>query len=214
MKPVPSLEYEQRLWHNNPDTKPVVVGLDEVGRGALAGPVVVGAVAFSPQSMPIAGVADSKLLSRAQRQNLLPQIKTQSLRYGLGESTVEEINTLGLATALLLAMQRALQPFNRIDHLLLDGKPLTATSQYLAHPTTWIIKGDQLCYTIAAASIIAKEYRDAHMLHLAKKHPLYHWNTNVGYGSSAHRAALQLHGPCSHHRTLFIQKCLKLDSRT
>lgn len=206
MKPLPTWNYESVQWQQGSQ---VVVGIDEVGRGCLAGPVVVGAVAFTREQKKLPGIADSKLLSSVQRQKALPLIQKHSLFSSIGSSSVEEINTLGLSKSLLLAMQRAIQAFPKIDHLLLDGKPLKATQEFLPYPTTWIIKGDQLSYSIAAASILAKEYRDTLMKSLAKEYPQYFWEKNVGYGTRSHREMIAQHGVCCHHRLSFI----KLDTQ-
>lgn len=181
-----------------------IVGIDEVGRGACAGPVVAGAVLFSPQQRPISGVTDSKLLTAARRQQLAIAIQAQ-VEWGIGVASVAEINELGIAPATLLAMQRAVDHLSSIDYVLVDGIIPPPLTQLPAEKVMTIIKGDQLVYSIAAASIIAKVYRDELMTQLHTEHVDYGWEKNKGYGTASHRQAVGKHGASVHHRTLFVR---------
>lgn len=181
-----------------------IVGIDEVGRGACAGPVVAGAVLFSPQQRPISGVTDSKLLTAARRQQLATIIQAQA-EWGIGMASVAEINELGIAPATLLAMQRAVDHLSSIDYVLVDGIIPPPLTQLPAEKVMTIIKGDQLVYSIAAASIIAKVYRDELMTQLHTEHVDYSWEKNKGYGTASHRQAVGKHGASVHHRTLFVR---------
>lgn len=204
MKQNPTLNHEQSLWDQGLTH---VVGIDEVGRGCLAGPIVVGAVIFDPSTTMIDGVRDSKLLTADQRLKLVNQIKEQALTFSLGVGSVEMINNQGIVPALKFAIHEALQQLTHCQHLLIDGQPFTSL-EYDWPPADYIIKGDQLSYSIAAASILAKVYRDNLMKKLAAEFPHYGWDTNVGYGTKPHQMGLRQHGPCVHHRDVFIRKTL------
>ena len=177
-----------------------VVGVDEVGRGALAGPVHVGAVLVDMQTASeIAGVRDSKLLSPKRRESLVPVIKAWCQDFALGSATNDEIDSIGIMGALALAAQRALEQFARIDAIMLDG-----TVNWLGPWPDVMVEcaagADRRDLTVAAASVIAKVERDAVMTDLHEQAPEYDWARNKGYGSPRHLETLRLHGPTRWHR--------------
>ncbi len=176
-----------------------IAGVDEVGRGPLAGPVVAAAVILDARRLP-PGLDDSKRLSAAQRQRADGAIR-ESAAVGLGVASVEEIEALNILGATHLAMRRALAALDPApDHVLIDGNQLPRD---LPMPARGLVGGDQLSLSVAAASIVAKVWRDRLMVTLAQQHPGYGWETNMGYGSESHRAALQRLGPTPHHRRTF-----------
>jgi len=173
-----------------------VAGVDEVGRGPLAGPVVAAAVILSPDAIP-EGMNDSKLLSAKARDALVPEIYA-SADVGVGVASVAEIDDLNILRASHLAMVRAIHALRSIPALaLVDGNQLPRD---LPCPGTTVIKGDSKSLSIAAASIVAKCLRDKTMVDLAQQHPGYGWETNMGYPSLQHREALKSHGVTPHHR--------------
>lgn len=175
----------------------VVCGVDEVGRGPLAGPVVAAAVILP--AAPIPGLADSKTLAPAVRAALAAQIRRQA-EVGLGHATVAEIDRLNILQATLLAMARAVARLPRAPTLaLVDGNRPPA----LACPVRCIVGGDASEPAIAAASIVAKHFRDRLMVRLARAHPGYGWERNAGYPTPAHKAALLHLGPTPWHRRSF-----------
>ena len=178
----------------------LIAGVDEVGRGPLAGPVVACAVVMPPDVRAIAGVADSKQLDPAERIRLAAQIRRRALGIGLGAASVREIDRLNIYHATVLAMRRALARLPVTpDHVLVDGKPLRT----LGVEHTAVVGGDDACYCIACASIVAKVTRDRLMTALGARHPGYDWARNVGYGTPAHRRALVEAGLTPHHRRSF-----------
>jgi ribonuclease HII len=180
---------------------PLIAGVDEVGRGPLAGPVVACAVIMPPDVRAIAGVDDSKRLSPDQRARLAVKIRDRALTIGIGAASVREIDRVNIYQATVVAMRRALSRLTMIpNHVLVDGKPFRT----LDVPHTAIVGGDDLCYTIACASIIAKVTRDRIMHALAGRHPNYLWERNVGYCTAAHLKGLAAHGVTAHHRRSFI----------
>lgn len=175
-----------------------VAGVDEVGRGPLAGTVVAAAVILDPENIP-AGLADSKTLTEKRREALAPIIR-QCADVGVGEASVEEIDALNILQASLLAMRRAVAALPHAPAVcLVDGNQ----DPGLSCPSELIVKGDARSLSIAAASIIAKTVRDEQMRRLDKLHPQFGWASNKGYGSAAHLAALKQHGPTQHHRKTF-----------
>jgi ribonuclease HII len=183
---------------------PVLAGVDEVGRGPLAGPVVACALVMPADQRAIAGVNDSKQLSPEVRRTLALRIHERATAIGLGAASVREIDQLNIYHATVLAMQRALRQLERRlgqrpHHVLVDGKPLRTLG--LVH--TAVVKGDSKCYAIACASIVAKVTRDRLMQSLARRHPLYAWERNAGYGTAVHLHALAQHGLTAHHRRSF-----------
>lgn len=180
----------------------VVIGVDEAGRGPLAGPVVAAACVLGPEAPT--GLDDSKKLSAKRRAVLEPQIKV-SCRWALGVVEAEEIDRINIFAATMLAMTRAvaalaLEP----DEVLIDGN-MTPAGRHpdWCWPARAIVGGDALEPCISAASILAKEHRDRLMREYARKHPHYGWETNMGYGTAEHLAALRKHGPSPLHRRSF-----------
>jgi ribonuclease HII len=172
----------------------LIAGVDEVGRGPLAGPVITAAVILRE---PIAGLTDSKLLSPSKRQHLVKIIHEQALCYAYGRAEVEEIDALNIHHATLLAMQRAVEalPISP-DEVLVDGKFIPQIN----YPCRAIVKGDLTIAAISAASILAKEQRDAEMLLMDEQYPGYGFAAHKGYPTAEHRAALIKIGPCLIHR--------------
>nr|WP_246171357.1 ribonuclease HII [Pandoraea eparura] len=174
-------------------------GVDEVGRGPLAGPVVTAAVILDP-ARPIKGLADSKKLTAQRREALYEEIVERSLAYCIAEASVAEIDSLNILHATMLAMQRAVNGLSRVPTLaLIDGNrcpmlPMRAEA---------IIKGDDKVPAISAASILAKVTRDRQLVALHEAFPQYGFDEHVGYGTPRHLAALRLHGPSPHHRQSF-----------
>jgi len=176
----------------------VICGVDEVGRGPLAGPVIAAAVILNPENIPH-HLNDSKKLSAKKRQEL-NDIILATAEYGYGEANLEEIDELNILHASMLAMQRAVANLPRkVDHILVDGNRIPDFDA----PATAVIKGDQKSVSIAAASIIAKIKRDFLMKKLGEIHPEYGWERNSGYGTREHMKALNLVGPSRFHRKSF-----------
>ena len=175
-----------------------VVGVDEVGRGPLAGPVTACAVRLDPARIPD-GLADSKMLTAATREILCLAILAVA-EVSVAHATVEEIDEHNILRASHLAMVRAIAGLGRVDHALIDGNMLPRTIGCHAQA---IIGGDALCLSIAAASIVAKVTRDRLMVDLAQQHPGYGWEQNAGYPTPRHLEALQNLGPTAHHRRSF-----------
>jgi len=179
----------------------LIAGVDEVGRGPLAGPVVACAVIMPPDVRAIRGVDDSKRLTPLARQALAVRIRERALSYGIGAASVREIDRHNIYQATMIAMRRALARLAvRADHIVIDGTPFRA----LGIPHTAIVGGDDRCYTIACASILAKVTRDRVMHALAGHYPNYRWERNVGYSTLAHLQGLAAHGVTPHHRRSFI----------
>lgn len=177
----------------------LTAGVDEVGRGPLAGSVVAAAVILDP-AHPIAGLCDSKQLTEKKRLALDPVIKAQALAWSIAEATVEEIDRINILHASMLAMQRAVDQLTvRPDLVLVDGNRKPAVEQ----PCEAIVKGDQLVESISAASIIAKVARDQMMVELHQQYPEFGFDRHKGYPTRAHFAALQLHGALPMHRQSF-----------
>lgn len=187
----PTLKYVQE--HNG-----IVAGVDEAGRGPLAGPVVAAAAILDVKKIP-KGINDSKQLSHAKREALYAQI-IENTQYAVGIASVAEIDELNILGATKLAMRRAVAGLPlAIDVALVDGNQPPG----LSCKTITIVEGDAKCLAIASASIIAKVTRDRIMKELAREHPGYGWETNMGYGTRAHYAGLQQYGITPHHRTSF-----------
>ena len=178
-------------------------GLDEVGRGCLAGPVVAAAVILPPDyTHPV--LTDSKQLSRRQRDRLQADIRRDALAWAIAEVSPADIDRINILNASFLAMHRATDALIiRPEHLLVDGNRFTP---YPLTPHTCIIKGDSLFLSIAAASILAKTYRDELMETLGLTYPAYGWAQNAGYPTAHHRAAIAEHGTTEHHRLSFRHK--------
>lgn len=178
----------------------IEAGLDEVGRGCLAGPVVAAAVILPPDyTHPL--LTDSKQLTRNQRNQLKIEIERDALAWAIAEASCAEIDEINILQASFLAMHRAVdQLLIKPEHLLVDGNRFVP---YPMLPHTCITKGDSLFLSIAAASVVAKTYRDDLMTRLAEEFPHYGWETNVGYPTIHHRRALHEKGPTVHHRRTF-----------
>ncbi len=177
-----------------------IVGVDEVGRGPLAGPVVACAILLPSGCMDIVGVGDSKALRAADRERLAGDIRSVAVAIGIGAASVAEIDRINIYQATALAMRRAIARIRTpYDLLLIDGSPFAA----LGLPHRNVVKGDACCLSIACASIIAKVTRDKLLRSLHHRYPTYGWETNVGYGTAAHLAALAECGATPHHRRSF-----------
>ncbi|MGK2910159.1 MAG: ribonuclease HII [Sphingobium sp.] len=176
-----------------------VAGVDEAGRGPLAGPVVAAAVILDLANCPD-GLDDSKVLSPTKRAALEIEIRARAICFGIGVASVEEIDSLNILWASMLAMTRAVDALGHdCKHVLVDGNRCPKWH----YPSTAVIGGDARCLSIAAASILAKEERDRMMVAAARQHPHYRWESNKGYGSAAHLSALREHGPTPLHRRSF-----------
>ena len=213
MPPRPTLARERDAWAE----AHLLIGVDEAGRGPLAGPVVAAAVVFPASCRPVRGVRDSKTLPAATRERLAAQILSRALGVGVGAASVREIDRLNIRVATALAMRRAICRLLRLAplapahaaaaapsgthrcHILIDGLPLPEVGY--AHQA--LVDGDALCHSIAAAGIVAKTVRDRLMHRLAVRYPRYGWETNVGYGTLSHQSSLRAYGPTSHHRITF-----------
>lgn len=202
----PTLDFELRC-------AAPVAGVDEVGRGALAGPVVAAAVILDMRRVP-PGIDDSKKLTPARREELCAAIRAAAL-VGIGEATCEEIDDINILQASFLAMRRAVAALPVAPaHILVDGNQRPDLQSPLPCPVTCIIGGDALSLSIAAASIVAKVHRDKILRDLASRHPGYEWETNAGYGTPEHLRALRLVGPTPFHRKSFapVAKLMTQDS--
>ena len=200
---IPGNEFEKEYWSEGL----FVAGIDEAGRGSLAGPVVSAAVVFPPNTNNDFGYRDSKVLSEERRDVLFEKIYQQALCIGIGIIDHEQIDRVNIRVATRLAMTKALEEINHSNvHALIDGN-------YFEHPTisfTTIIKGDHHCFSIAAASIIAKVTRDRIMKEIdSKVGSLYYFAKNKGYGTAEHRKAIQIHGPSKYHRNTFLGKIIQ-----
>lgn len=201
--------------------KQYIIGVDEAGRGPLAGPVVACAVILDPNQLPIPGLTDSKKLSPTQRDRLCAQITENCLAYGLAWASVEEIDELNILQATMLAMERAIRMIFEggspdhtgiwgrredisvvdIKEILIDGNKCPKMPVQI--PMKSIIDGDAIVPSISAASIIAKVYRDSEMCKLNELFPQYGFSKHKGYGTAQHLKALRQHGPCKMHRRSF-----------
>lgn len=184
-----------------------ICGVDEAGRGPLAGPVCAAAVILHPGQI-IEGVNDSKKLSEKKREKLFDVIKNEVLDYSIAFSTVEEIEDMNILNATMLAMKRAVEGLNvKADYALIDGNrlpPLNIECEY-------VIKGDAKSMSIAAASILAKVSRDRLCYEYAKKYPQYGFDKHKGYGTKLHAERIREYGPCEIHRMSFLNKILSND---
>jgi ribonuclease HII len=175
------------------------VGVDEVGVAPTCGAVVAAAVILPPHCKRIPGVRDSKTLSHLQRERLVPIIRRRAVAVGVGAASVREIDQLNIYHATHLAMTRAIARLGGHDHVLVDGNRI-ADFEAKVGPYTAIVDGDNLCYSIACASVVAKVVRDRLMAKLAAKYPVYGWDRNAGYATREHRSAIRQHGLTPHHR--------------
>ncbi len=202
-RPQDLLEYERRFWGRGRS----VAGVDEVGRGPLAGPVVAAAVIL-PEAVHVEGADDSKQLSPAVREELYGRIIGAALCVGVGAASVREIDRRNILRATTVAMQRALDRLSTPpDHIVIDGLPV----KYLGREHEAVVGGDALIHSIGCASIVAKVVRDRLMRRLALRYPGYAWEKNSGYGTAEHRAAIEALGLTPHHRVTFIGLQLELE---
>lgn len=193
---LPNLEIEKKLQKN-------VIGVDEAGRGPLAGPVVAAAVII-PKNFNIEGINDSKKLTAAKREALYIKIKKECI-YSIKLATVEEIYEHNILEATKLAMRRAVEDIYQQDyHIIIDGNMNPMPSHY--KKVTPIIKGDTKSLTIATASILAKVYRDYLMTELNREFPQYNWKKNKGYGTKEHIDSIIKYGITNQHRKMFLRK--------
>lgn len=190
-------EHESQLWESGFER---VAGVDEVGRGCLAGPVIAAACILPPGCDPLERIRDSKLTRRDERAELVELILDRAVAVGLGAASRREIDRMNVRAASVLAMQRALRRIGDWQFALIDG-PLPP--EFQGEPASGIVDGDTCCPSIACASILAKTLRDDLMAQLACRHPEYGWDTNVGYGTRVHQEAIQRYGPTPHHRMSF-----------
>lgn len=219
---LPDFSFEIEIWKTNS----FCLGVDEVGRGCLSGPVVAGVVVWprmSGKDINRLGINDSKKLTPKQREQLSVEIKRRCLYWSVGEASVTDINSLGIVRSTQKAMRRAViniqnminkdrkksENLNSNDiYLLLDAFYLKHMSGVGMKNQNAIIKGDTKSISIASASIVAKVYRDDIMRKLSIRYPGYGWERNMGYGTKEHREALIKIGPCKLHRKLFISKII------
>jgi ribonuclease HII len=197
----PSTRVERAHWN---DGRAVIVGADAVGVACLSGPVLAAAVAMPPFARRIPGVRDSKMLSRGQRERLYPLIMRRALAVGIGAASVAEIDRINIYHATNLAMRRAICRIQGRDHVLIDGLRVHRLEDHVG-PYTAIVRGDAKCYSIAAASIVAKVIRDRLMDRLAARHPHYGWEHNAGYATATHRRGIEEHGITRFHRRSFAR---------
>ena len=183
----------------------IEVGLDEAGRGCLAGPVVSAAVIL-PKDFDYPIVRDSKKLSEKKRKEAYDIIVKNALNYSISVILPEAIDKLNILQATMLSMHNCLDYMEGFNHILVDGNYF---NKYKDIPHTCVIKGDDTYYSIAAASILAKVSRDEYMIELHKKFPNYKWDSNKGYGSSVHINAIKEFGFNEHHRTTFLKNILQ-----
>ncbi len=194
-RPQDLLEYERGFWGRGHS----VAGVDEAGRGPLAGPVVAAAVIL-PQGVHVEGADDSKQLSAAVREELYIHIFALARSVGVGAASVREIDRRNILRATTVAMQRALDRLDpQPDHIVVDGLYV----KYLGRPHDAVVDGDALIHSIGCASIVAKVVRDRLMQRLSTRYPAYAWERNMGYGTAEHRAAIDEQGVTPHHRLTF-----------
>ena len=209
----PTLQWETELFDEG---FPVVIGIDEVGRGAIAGPVVVGvSVLGRPRSDFPAGLRDSKLISESKRRGLIEPVGTWVDAIAVGEATALEVDTVGIVKALAMAGERALRELHG------RGVPLNGSVMMLDGSHNWLAgadlpraevrvrpKADRDCALVAAASVWAKVHRDTMMIDMGAAEPRYGWESNKGYGSAGHFAAIAEHGPHPEHRITWLGNVL------
>jgi ribonuclease HII len=202
-RPQNLLDYEIRFWGRGLS----VAGVDEAGRGPLAGPVVAAAVVL-PEGCGVDGADDSKRLSAKRREELYVAIFETARFVGVGAASVREIDRRNILRATTLAMRRALDKLSvEPGHIVVDGLPV----KRLGHPHEAVVDGDALIHSIGCASIVAKVVRDRLMRRLARRYPGYAWERNAGYGTAEHRAAIESLGLTPHHRLTFRGVQYKLE---
>lgn len=196
------IEYEQ-----NAELKgyKAICGVDEAGRGPLAGPVCAAAVILPPDTV-VDGVNDSKKLTEKKREALFDVIKETAVSYCIAYASVEEIESINILNATMLAMKRAVEGLDvKADYAMIDGNKMPP----LDIDGETIVKGDAKSMSIACASILAKVSRDRLLYEYAKEYPQYHFDNHKGYGTAAHREAIIKYGPCPYHRMSFLKKIKK-----
>lgn len=182
-----------------------VCGVDEAGRGPLAGPVCAAAVIL-PEGVIIDGVNDSKKLSEKKRESLFDVIREQTLAYSIAYATVDEIEEINILNATMLAMRRAIDGLNvKADYAMIDGNKIPP----IDIDAECIVKGDAKSMSIACASILAKVSRDRLLYKYAEEYPMYGFDKHKGYGTKVHREAILKYGPCPYHRKSFLKKLYK-----
>jgi len=197
----PSTRVERAHWSAG---RTMVVGADAVGVACLSGPVLAAAVVMPAYGRRIPGVRDSKMLSRAQRERLYPKILRSAVAVGLGAASVAEIDRINIYHATNLAMRRAICRVEGRQHVLIDGLRVYRLEDFVGSYTA-VVHGDARCYSIAAASIVAKVVRDRLMDRLAARYPYYGWEHNAGYATLTHRAGIEEHGITPFHRRSFAR---------
>lgn len=204
------LDHEFAAWQRGS----LLLGVDEVGRGPLAGPVVAAAVVLPMDCIAITGLRDSKkVTSRRRREELAALVRGTALAWALGAATVAEIDEFNIRRATALAMKRAIAKCRRrlagragdVDILIVDGTSVPE----LDEPHQALVKGDANCHTIAGAAMIAKVARDRLMSRLDRQHPVYRWGSNAGYGTADHLAGLREQGMTVHHRRVFCETAMR-----
>lgn len=199
---MPDLEYEKAAREGGFN---LICGVDEAGRGPLAGPVCAAAVIL-PEDCVIEGLNDSKKLSEKKREELFPIIKEKAIAYAIAFGTVEEIEEVNILEATYLAMNRAIDSLEaRADYALIDGNRVPRNIKI---PCETVVKGDSKSLSIAAASVLAKVTRDRLMLDYDKEYPEYKFAAHKGYGTKAHYEAIAQHGVCPIHRLSFLKNVL------
>ncbi len=186
--------------------KTPLAGVDESGRGPLAGPVVAAAVIL-PENKLIPGLSDSKMMKPVERKRVARTICTAVLSYSFGVASVEEIEKLNILQASFLAMRRALQKLALVPELVIVDGPYTIPSYSVAQKA--VVKGDAKSASVAAASILAKVYRDQLMQELHQQYPQYGFDQHKGYGTYDHQQAIKMFGPCPVHRKIFVKKLIQ-----
>lgn len=199
---MPDLEYEKAARQGGFN---LICGVDEAGRGPLAGPVCAAAVIL-PDDVEIEGLNDSKKLSEKKREELFPIIKEKAIAYSIAFGTVEEIEEFNILEATYIAMNRAIDSLDiSADYALIDGNRVP---KGIKIPCETVVKGDSKSLSIAAASVLAKVTRDRLMLDYDKEYPEYKFSAHKGYGTKAHYEAIEKHGVCPIHRLSFLKNVL------
>lgn len=196
---MPDFSYENSL---KAEGFKLICGVDEAGRGPLAGPVYA-AACILPDDLEIEGLNDSKKISEKKREALYDIIIENAVDYCVATASVEEIEEYNILNATYLAMTRAVKGLKKVDFCLIDGN---RTPPELLGFSEAVVKGDSKCYSIAAASILAKVSRDRFLLELDKEYPMYNFKKHKGYGTKEHIELIKQHGICPHHRKSFLTK--------
>ncbi len=198
-RPVPTLDTERELFASGVR---IVAGMDEVGRGAIAGPVMIGVVAVDANVVTVPeGLADSKLMTAKRREAMVPTVHEWAVAYATGSATAAEVDKFGIMAAMSLAGSRALAALGvKPDIIILDGNTSFLKEEQDGPRIITQVKADQNCACVSAASVIAKVERDALMTELHEQFPHYGWNGNKGYGAAVHTDAIKTHGVTDLHR--------------